>query len=59
VRPGVVTGPEERADIEGDALPSGEEPPPVLGRWRNLYALVLLELAIVIALLWFFTRRFA
>ncbi len=27
-----------------------EEPPPFLGRWRNVYALVLTELAVTVAL---------
>jgi len=35
------------------------DPPPILGRWRNLYALVLLALAVDIFLLWIFTRAFA
>ena len=32
--------------------------PPVLGRWRNVYAVVLLTLALDIALLYLFTLRF-
>lgn len=38
--------------------PSDDSPPPLLGRWRNLYALVLLMLALDIALLYAFTLRF-
>ena len=33
-----------------------EAPPPVLGSWRNVYALVLAALAVVIALLYALTR---
>jgi hypothetical protein len=33
--------------------------PPILGRWRNLYALVILTLAADMFLLWLFTRAFA
>lgn len=36
-----------------------DEPPPVLGRWSRLYLLVALELAVVIAVLYLLTRRFA
>ena len=36
-----------------------EPPPPVGGRWRNLYALVLIELALTVLLLWAFGRAFA
>jgi hypothetical protein len=35
------------------------EPPPILGRWRYLYALVIANLAFDIFLLWVFTRAFA
>lgn len=27
-----------------------DDPPPLLGRWRNIYVLVLVELALLIAL---------
>jgi hypothetical protein len=37
----------------------GEEPPPVLGSWRNLYLLVVAVLAAIIALLAWLTRAFA
>jgi hypothetical protein len=37
---------------------SQEDPPPILGRWRNLYALVLGTLALDVFLLWLFTRAF-
>lgn len=36
-----------------------EAPPPVLGRWRNLYAVVLGALVLWIALFWLFGRAFA
>jgi hypothetical protein len=36
-----------------------EDPPPILGSWRNLYALVLAVLAFDIFLLYLFTRAFA
>ena len=36
-----------------------DEPPPILGRWSRLYLLIVLELALVIAALWWLTRRFA
>jgi len=38
--------------------PADESRPPFLGSWRNVYALVLLMLALDIALLYAFTRRF-
>ncbi len=39
--------------------PSEQEPPPLLGSWRALYAVVLGELALCIALFWLFGRVFA
>jgi hypothetical protein len=39
--------------------PAPDEPPPILGRWANLYALVLVVLlAIIVALTWL-TRAFS
>jgi len=38
---------------EHDDLP---EPPPVLGSWRNVYALIVLVLAVLIALFYALTR---
>ena len=32
--------------------------PPVLGSWRRLYAVVLIELALLIGLFWLVTERF-
>ena len=36
-----------------------DEPPPVLGTWRNVYIFVLSYLAGVILLFYFFTRAMA
>ena len=33
-----------------------EEPPPLLGSWRNVYAVVLLDLLVVVALLYALAR---
>ena len=33
-----------------------EQPPPFLSRWRNVYALVLVELAVVVGLFYALTR---
>ncbi len=38
--------------------PDGEEPPPVLGSWKRLYAAVLLFLAAQVVLYWALTRAF-
>jgi hypothetical protein len=35
---------------------AAEEPPPVLSRWRNVYVVVLVELALIVALFWALTR---
>ena len=37
---------------DGDA----EAPPPVLGTWRNVYALILVVLAVLVALFYALTR---
>ncbi len=39
--------------------PMPDEPPPFLGSWRKVYALVLAYLAAVITVFWIFTRYFA
>jgi hypothetical protein len=36
-----------------------DEPPPVLGRWSRVYAVILAELALVILAFYFFTVHFA
>lgn len=38
---------------------TSEDPPPVLGRWSRLYALVLMELALCILLFYVFERVFS
>jgi hypothetical protein len=35
-----------------------EEPPPVLGSWRNIYALVLGTLAVLVFVFWAITRAY-
>ena len=35
-----------------------EEPPPLGGSWKNLYAAVLVNLAALVALFYLFTRAF-
>ena len=37
---------------------SVEEPPPLGGSWKNLYAAVLVNLAALVALFYLFTRAF-
>ncbi len=36
-----------------------DEPPPILGSWRNLYAIVLGWLALLIVVFYLFTRYFS
>ena len=36
-----------------------DEPPPVLGRWSRVYAVILCELAVVILAFYLFTVHFA
>jgi len=36
-----------------------EAPPPFGGSWKMLYALVLVNLAVLVALFYFFTRAFS
>jgi hypothetical protein len=38
---------------------NGDDKPPIGGSWRNLYAAVLLTLALLIVLFTIFTRAFA
>lgn len=47
-----------QAGSTGRADPDGEEPPPILGSWKRLYALVLFNLAALIALFYLFTKWF-
>ena len=37
---------------------TGDEPPPVLGNWRRIYLLVAVELVVLIALFYLFTKTF-
>lgn len=39
--------------------PMPDEPPPFLGTWRNVYIFVLVYLAVVITLMYLFTRMMA
>jgi len=43
----------------GRTGPAGDEPPPFLGRWRNLYALVIAAHVALIALFAWLTRKFS
>jgi len=43
---------------EADRRGAPEEPPPILGDWTRLYALVLIALAAEIAVFWALTRAF-
>ena len=36
-----------------------EEPPPLLGSWRNLYLLVLGNFALLVLLFWLLTRTYS
>lgn len=48
---------EDVKDVKEDSR-APEEPPPTGGSWRTLYALVLLNLAVLIVLFHLFTRAF-
>jgi len=39
--------------------PPADEPPPVGGRWRNLYGVVFFILLVLIGSFWLLTRRYA
>lgn len=57
-------GPRTRSSADPARTPdlhegAPDEPPPVLGRWERLYALVAIEHLIVILILLWLTRRFA
>lgn len=36
-----------------------DDPPPILGTWKNIYRFVLVYLAALIVLFWVFTRHYA
>ena len=43
---------------ETNARPTPEAPPPIGGSWKTLYIIVLLNLAVLTALFYLFTRYF-
>ena len=49
-------GPDQDEPLHG---PAGDEPPPFLGTWNRVYAVVLAYLAAVIALFAWFGRAFS
>jgi len=44
---------------EHERPPDGEEPPPIGRSWRVLYAVVVLNLALLIVLFYAFTKAFS
>jgi hypothetical protein len=44
--------------VAGRQSHATEEPPPFGGSWRNLYAAVLVNLAVLVVLFYLFTRAF-
>jgi len=52
-----VSDPGRRTPVATDGGP--DEPPPVLGTWGRLYALVAIELIVVVLVLLWLTRRYA
>lgn len=46
-------------DLEPAERLAEEEPPPVLGTWGRVYAFVVVYLAAVIVLFYFFSRSFS
>jgi hypothetical protein len=36
-----------------------DDPPPILGSWRNLYVLVIANLALTVLVLWLVTRAYS
>lgn len=49
--------PRPGAPMQPAAEPPDDEPPPLLGRWWRLYALVIVELVAMIALCAWLSRR--
>jgi hypothetical protein len=47
-----------RKDVH-PTTPDGEEPPPIVGSWRVIYAVVIGNLALLIILFYVFTRVFS
>jgi hypothetical protein len=54
-----MTGQDEQPDPRGDTRPEGDEPPPILGSWNRLYAVVLGWLALLILLFYIITGIFS
>jgi hypothetical protein len=46
-------------ETDRPTAPDGEEPPPIGGSWRVLYAVVIGNLALLILLFYVFTRAFS
>jgi hypothetical protein len=44
---------------QAEATASHDEPPPILGSWRNLYTVVLVWLTVLIVVFYFFTQYFS
>jgi hypothetical protein len=42
--------------MSGDEQQPAEQPPPILGSWRNIYAVLVAELLLITALLYALTR---
>jgi hypothetical protein len=42
--------------VSGDEPDAAQEPPPVLGSWPRAYAVLLIELALTVALLYLLAR---
>lgn len=51
--------PNPEPQVPSPQVPGPDETPPLLGSWRAIYAVVLGELALCIALFWLFGRVFA
>lgn len=50
--------PETPADPSPPARPELDETPPLLGSWRNIYLVVLGNLALLVVLFWLLTRAY-
>jgi len=44
---------------DGRKSPESDEAPPFLGSWRRIYAVVILNIAILLVLFFLFSRAFA
>jgi hypothetical protein len=54
-----VIGAQDPCASREPPAPVPDPPPPILGRWANLYALVIVVLLTIIAALSWLTRRFS